>query len=270
MIAAFQKIVEKGIAVDNHIADAASAIYGSAYHQEKRWSAAEAAYRRAISARPVDSTAFNWYSRMLNSVGRLDDALLQALAGEAIDPDNGVINSRVAIVYTWLGESEKAHEYFRRADDLGGSGPMHLLAYALLLIREGRIEEAQEIAVTSARMAQLNTDWIRPVFSAFSDPALAEEALAALDRVSGSALIEPEVLVTARAMLGDVDGAMAVARRLEEPGEWFQMDLLFAPELKALRDHPDFMPLLERLGVVDYWETAGCRFDGQKASCPAD
>ncbi len=262
--------VETGIAVDGRIADAASAIYGSSYHQEKKWSEAEAAYRRAISARPVDSTAFNWYSRMLNSVGRLDDALAQALAGEAIDPDNGVINSRIAIVYTWLGESEKAHEFFRRADELGGSGPMHLLAYALLMIREGKVGEAEEIAVTSARMAQQSTEWIRPVFSAFSDPTVTEDALAALERVSGDSVIEPEVLVTARTMLGDVDGAMAVARRLEEPGEWFQMDLLFVPELQALRDHPDFMPLLERLGVVDYWNTAGCTFDGRKASCPAD
>ncbi len=262
--------VEKGIAVDDRIADAAGAIYGSVYHQQKDWSAAEAAYRRAISARPVDSTAFNWYSRMLNSVGRLDDALLQALAGEAIDPDNGVINSRVAIVYTWLGESEKAHEFFRRADELGGSGPMHLLAYALLLIRENRIEEAREVALKSARMAQLNADWIRPVFSAFSDPERTEAALTALDRVSGDSTIEPEILVTARTLLGDINGAMAVARRLEEPGEWFQMDLLFAPELQALRDHPEFMPLLGRLGVVEYWEKAGCTFDGRKASCAAD
>ena len=196
--------------------------------------------------------------------------LAQALAGEAIDPDNGVINSRVAIVYTWLGDADKAHEFFRRADDLGGRGPMHLLAEALLLIREGRINEAEEMAVASAGMANLSTDWIRPVFAAFGDPNLSGPALAALDTASIEYPIEPEIIVTARTMLGDVDGAMAVARRLEEPGEWFQMDLLYAPELQALRNHPEFMPLLERLGVVDYWDEAGCTFDGRIATCAED
>jgi tetratricopeptide (TPR) repeat protein len=258
--------VEKGIEVDSSIEDAAAAIYGIALHQQKKWAASEAAYRRAISANLVDSTAFNWYSRMLSSVGRLDEALVQALAAEAIDPVNGVVNSRVAIAYTWLGDSENAYEFFRRANKLGGENTIHLLAYALLLIRDGRIQEAEKMAVNSAKMAGASPDWISPVFDAFSDRSLAASALQALDQAG----LEPEVVVTARTMLGDIDGAMAEARRLEEPGEWFQMDLLFAPEMQPLRDHPEFMPLLQRLGVVDYWQEAGCVFDGQRASCATD
>jgi DNA-binding winged helix-turn-helix (wHTH) protein/TolB-like protein len=258
--------VERGIEVDSSIEDAAAAIYGSYLHQKKEWSLAESAYRRAISASLVDSTAFNWYSRMLSSVGRLDDALIQALAAESIDPVNAVVNSRVAIAYTWLGNSDKAHEFFRRANRLGEKGYIHSLAYALLLIRDRRTDDAMEIAVKAARMAGRSTDWIRPVFAAFSDTTLATQALQLLDQAD----LEPEVVVTARTMLGDVDGAMAEARKLEKPGEWFQMDLLFAPELQALRDHPEFMPLLDRLGVVGYWREAGCIFDGKKANCPED
>ncbi|MGB5625461.1 MAG: hypothetical protein WBM61_07010, partial [Woeseiaceae bacterium] len=107
---------------------------------------------------------------------------------------------------------------------------------------------------------------ISPVFDAFSDRSLAASALQALDQAG----LEPEIGVTARTMLGDIDGAMAEARRLEEPGEWFQMDLLFAPEMQPLREHPEFMPLLERLGVVAYWKEAGCIFDGQRANCATD
>jgi DNA-binding winged helix-turn-helix (wHTH) protein/TolB-like protein len=262
--------VEKGVVVDARIAAAAEAIYGSSYHQEKRWSESEAAYRRATSAPLENPIAFNWYSRMLNSVGRLDDALEQALKAEAIDPDNGVFNSRVAIVYTWLGDSENAHVYFQRANDLGGRSTIHLLAYALLLIRDGRIADAQEIALSGVTMADGNSQWVRPVFAAFADASLADAALAALQQAYADEVLPAEVVVTARTMLGDTDGAMAVARRLEEPGEWFQMDLLFAPELQALRDHAEFMPLLTRLGVVDYWQQAGCEFDGRKAVCRAD
>lgn len=262
--------VERGMAVDASITAAADTIYASSFHQQKRWAESEAAYRRAVLAQGADSIAFNWYSRMLNSVGRLDDALEQALMAEAIDPDSGVVNSRVAIVYTWLGESEKAYDYFSRANELGGTSEIHLLAYSLLLIRNGRFEEAERIAATGVTMSDGSTEWIRPVFAAFEDPSLAESALAVLAVVAEANAVAPEIVVTARTMLGDTDGAMAVARRLQEPGEWFQMDLLYAPELQALRDHTEFMPLLRQLGVVDYWNEAGCEFDGQKAVCRSD
>ena len=260
--------VEKGIAVDSSITDAAAAIYGSVWHQQKKWPESEAAYRRAISAPVVDSIAFNWYSRMLASVGRLDDALAQALAAEAIDPDNGVINSRVAITYTWLGASDKAHDFFRRAQSLGATGlKFHTLPYVLLLVREARFQEAEAMAMKAIGTAGASTDWIKPVFAAFPDPSLRGSALQALNKASSDGTIPTEAEVTARVILGDIDGAMAVARRLEEPGEVFAMDLLFTPEFRALREHPEFMPLLERLGVVNYWQKAGCAFDGQKATC---
>ncbi|MDH3576321.1 MAG: winged helix-turn-helix domain-containing protein [Gammaproteobacteria bacterium] len=261
--------VERGIAVDSSIRDAAAAIYGSALHKQKKWSESEAAYRRAISAPLVDSIALNWYSRMLASVGRLDDALAQALTAEAIDPVNSVINSRVAITYTWLGNSEKAHEFFRRAESLGAMGlEEHVLPYVLLLVRDARFQEAQAMTMKAvSSVAGASTDWIRPVFEAFPDRSLRGSALQALDQASSDGTISREAEVTARAILGDTDGAMAVARRLEEPGEIFAMDLLFTPEFQALREHPEFMPLLERLGVVDYWQETGCTFDGQKATC---
>ena len=259
--------VEKGIAVDGTIEDAASAVYGSVYHQQKRWLESEAAYQRAVAARVVDSNAFNWYSRMLASVGRLDDSLTQALAAAAIDPDNLVINSRVAIAYTWLGDSANAFDYFERASDLGSAGTTHLLAYALLLSRDGRFDEARDAATTATRMSGIEAHWVDPVFDAFEDSALTGEALLALDRAAQQGTLAPAVEVTTRTILGDVDGAMAVARRLQGVGEIFEMDLLYIPELQPLRDHPEFMGLLDRLGVVGYWEEARCSWDGQQVRC---
>lgn len=262
--------VEMGVAVDENIADAAGAIYGSVYHQQKKWVQSEAALQRAVSAKVVDSNAFNWYSRMLASVGRLDDSLTQALAAEAMDPDNAVINSRVAIAYTWLGNSEKAHEFFGRSHALGERGATQLLAYALLLIRDGNIEEARNVAAEGTGISGVSLAWIDPVFAAFESRSKSKisAALQALDQALADGDLGSAAEVTARTMLGDIEGAMSVARRLEEPGEFFEMDLLYIPEFQALRDHPDFLPLLERLGVVDYWEQAGCTFDGSTARCP--
>ncbi len=261
-------VASKGVALDPNVQDAADAVYGSAYHQQKQWSKSEAAYQSAVSARVVDSTAFNWYSRMLSSVGRFDEALNQALGAVAIDPDNPVINSRIATVYTYLGDSDKAHAFFERAEALGMSGPTHLQPYGLLLARDGDYDRAREKIVDSMGAVDGGSDWAGAVFAAFSNPQRTREGLQALDRASAEGAVAPQVEVVARTWLGDVDGAMNVARRLVGIGEIFEMDLLFIPELQPLRDHPEFHSLLQELGIVDYWQQADCSWDGRKVDCP--
>ena len=64
-----------------------------------------------------------------------------------------------------------------------------------------------------------------------------------------------------------LDGAMRVARLLESEGEVFEMDLLFIPEVAPLREHPGFGPLLDALGITDYWRARGCTWTGKSAVC---
>jgi hypothetical protein len=63
---------------------------------------------------------------------------------------------------------------------------------------------------------------------------------------------------------------MELAELLEAEGEAFSTDLIFIPEIAPLRKHPGFMPLLERLGIVAYWDELGCTWDGDRVHCPAN
>lgn len=260
--------VERGIAVDDSITDAAGAVFGYVYHKQKKWMSSEQAYIRATRAGVVDSNAFNWYSRMLASVGRLDDALELVLVALEIDPASAVINSRVAMAYMWLGDSARAAEYFERSNQLGASGTTHLLAYALLLVREGRIEEAENFTNVAVSMAGGATEWITPVIGAFRDPSLRQDALDAINLALAEHQLNPQIEVTVRVLLGDIDRAMSVARLLEQPGEAFEMDLLFVPELLPLRQHPEFLDLMENLGIRDYWDEMGCIWQAVAVHCP--
>jgi len=262
--------VAKGVERDPVIEDAAGAIYGFVFHKEKRWQESERAHLRAVNAAVVDSNAFNWYSRMLASVGLMDDALEMALRAVEIDPTSAVINSRIAINYTWLQNRQKAHEYFERSNELGAAGVNHLLAYAFLLSRDGNLEQARSVTMEGMKKSDQRTDWVDPVFAALADAANIPTALRALDDAAADGDLAPQIELTVRTLFGDIDGAMDIAVRLEEPGEYFEMDLLYIPELIALRQHPDFMPLLDRLGVIDYWQSRGCTWSDDKVHCPQE
>ncbi len=265
-------IVETGISVDPSIEEASGAVFGFIYHSQKEWAKAELAYEQATNAVVVDSNAFNWYSRMLASVGRLDTALGQALMAFELDPESAVITSRVAMSYSWLGAAEAQHaaQFFERARRFGAEGSTHLLAWSLFLAREGKIEESREIAKIAATHGGFPEQWIDVVISGMFDAEITAAALQAVNDTVDAGHMSPQIEVVARTVLGDIDGAMRIANLLEQPGEAFEMDLLWIPEFLPLRQHPDFPGLMERLGIAEYWSLHGCKFEDAMVSCDDD
>jgi len=65
----------------------------------------------------------------------------------------------------------------------------------------------------------------------------------------------PHVNIQAQAMLGDLDRAFAIADRPDFTAfMWNYWSPVFLPSTKAMRADPRFLPMVERLGFVDYWK----------------
>lgn len=259
--------LDRGANVDASIVDTASAVRGFFHHMDMQWQAAEAAYERAINADIVDPTALLWYSRLLASVGRLDDSLLMAKRAQQMEPTSAVITSRVAMAYTWLGNYDSAIEYFERSNALGAGGQTYLLAYALCLYQRGEIEESYAVTAAAFDAAGVDGTWIEPVFAALENPELAGAALDKMDASTEAGALPPQVALVAGVLLGDVESAFAVASRLPDEGEIFEMDLLFIPQTKLLREHEGFDALMSRVGLTDYWQQKSCTWQGQSFAC---
>ena len=261
-------IVEQGIDIDPSISDAAGEVLGFVYQKQRQWAKAEVAYIRATTAKVVDSNAFNWYSLMLAGVGRLDDALEQLLIAQKIDPSSAVINSRLGTVYTWLGNSKKANEFFDRANQLDAGGETYRFGKTLLLTREGKLDEAAEMFAAGVTMSGGGTDWIAPVFAAIEDPSMAGVALTAIETAFRDPQLDPRMNIISRTVLGDIDGAIEVAFSLADKDKFFELEVLFLPEVRQLRLHPEFPALMEDLGIQSYWNEKQCRWQGDAVSCP--
>ena len=263
-------VVEAGIIADPSIREASGAVFGFIYHSQKEWAKAELAYRLATNSVVVDSNAFSWYSRMLASVGRLDEALEQTLMAFELDPESAVIASRVALSYSWLGDAENASKFFELARRLGAEGTTHLLGWALFLAREGKIEKSQEIARIAIGGADVSPEWLDAFYAGMIDVGKAATALEAVNATVAAGEMTPQIEVVARTILGDLDGAMLVASLLEQPGEAFEMDLLWIPEFVQLRQRQDFLDLMERLGIAEHWRLHSCTFVDAIVTCPDD
>jgi hypothetical protein len=71
--------------------------------------------------------------------------------------------------------------------------------------------------------------------------------------------------------LGELESALDAIEEPLQRGNWNDLRELWSPEAKALRAHPRFRALVERIGLLDYWRKTewpdACRPQGDSFVC---
>jgi DNA-binding winged helix-turn-helix (wHTH) protein/TolB-like protein/Tfp pilus assembly protein PilF len=260
-------VAEQGIRMDPSISDAAETIRAFIAHKRGDWIAAENAYRQALGADYVYPVTHQLYSRLLSSVGRLDASLEQAARARELDPQSAVLISRLAIANFWVDNMDEAERLFAQAHGMNLLSPIHDLAYALFKIRQGRTDEARELAKAGLEKYAADNSWVDAVFDGIEDYALRDQAHQLVSDLSAAGQLPARVEITLWALLNDADRAMQVARRLETEGEVFEAELLFIKQFQKVREHRDFPALMDAIGLTAYWNSVGCRWEQDALHC---
>ena len=268
------RVANRGVDADPSIREAVEVIFGFVHHQYGNWSDAAAAYDAALDGQTIYPTAFQWHSRLLSSVGLLDESLRQAITARSMDPASQVLNSRVANAYLWTNELRQAGHFFEEANNMGLGAPIHYFGYAMFLLREDRTEEARASVRRALQLFSADDSWVDPVFDALADPldpAKLDIAYRTVEQMMAKDTA-PYITMIIWALLNEPDRVMEVAMRMAESGRLFehesaQVEIIYLDELRVLREHEEFPVLLQKLGLSDYWAGIGCRWDGDQVRC---
>jgi DNA-binding winged helix-turn-helix (wHTH) protein/TolB-like protein/Tfp pilus assembly protein PilF len=260
-------VIAEGVRRDPSIEAAAGTVYGYVYHKQNRWGDAMSQTLKAVSAESPSADDYHWHSRVLASVGRLDESLQYARLGAARDPEYPVSMSRLAIASFWVDDLENAKRYFDIANRMELEASIHSLAYSLFLIRTGQVDAAAAMAARAMEEISLPSDWVAPVFAGIAN---AEERASALERLGAlqeSGEMPANVIVTLSVLLGDVDRAMRVARGMASGQSVFEPEIIYIEEFREFRRHPDFDTFTREVGLEAYWDAAGCRWQDDSVVC---
>jgi len=261
------ELAELAVQVDPDLRQPAQTLYGFMHHKRGEWTAADEAYQEALRGDIVFPITHHLYSRFLASTGRLQESLDQAILARGRDPHSPILISRLAIAYFWMDDLENAERYFERANRTELESPIHFLAFALLKIRQNRVDEAREWAKDGLIQFDQDYSWVDTVFDGLGDdPSKRQEAHALVAQMSADGTLAARVEITLWVILGDSERAMAVARQLVN-GEVFEADILFIEQFQLLRDHPDFRPLMEEIGMTEHWSSVGCEWKDAGLQC---
>jgi len=264
-----ESAAQQALALDATLGQA-HAVLALLHLKNWNWSAADEAFRHALGTAPNHATTHQWYSEFLGNVGHVDGALAEALKAHELDPVSPVINDRLGVAYLWAGEDDLAAKEFRIASELGLNRGTYNEAYMLLLLRQGRVDEATELYEGILYRLGLPTRWVRPVAEAVIDPAKKSHALEITSLAVEEGLLPPPVVFAVAVLLQQNDLAFATAERMLSH-RTLAAELLFAPEAHALRHDARFPMLLEEMGLVAYWRKHGwpelCSPQGDAAVC---
>ena len=256
-----------GIERDAGILEPAGAVFGFIHYKRGEWRLSTEAFETAVTAETVYPISHHWYSLLLASVGRLDDSLFHARSAYELDPDSAIIISRLAIANLWVGDMDQAGRYFGVVSKMNLESAVHDLAAGLYLIRSSQIADA--ITNTKSGLAKygLRNDWVDVVYAGLENPELRPQSLDLLSELDAERAVPRFVLLTLWGLLGDADHAMKSALAIENIEQAFEIEILFIDGLQSLRDHEDFPLLLEKVGLPEYWDEAGCQWTNGGLQC---
>ena len=262
---------KQGAELDPGIRDAVGTVYGFVDTKKFNWAEAAGAFETAINSTTVYPTSHHWYSRFLANVGLLQQSLVQAKKAQEMDTASPILNARLGVAYHWLNDSENAAHYYSRAADQHVGSWIHNLSYTLFLIREQRLDEARQKAKEALQSYGQPTDWVDPVFDGLKSPSNEDSLADTVAAISGGATsgdLPKNIELTLWALLGQGDKAMQAAWEfLKESGGYFEVEIFYLDEFRVVREHEEFPDLLDALGLTDYWESIGCRWDGNQVIC---
>jgi DNA-binding winged helix-turn-helix (wHTH) protein/TolB-like protein/tetratricopeptide (TPR) repeat protein len=260
-------IVTEGVANDPSIEEPAQTYIGYVQTKSNQWRAASDSFDIATGSTVKYPPAQHYYSRLLAAVGRIDDSFDAAQAAWEMDQSSQVLNSRLAIAHFWNNDMEMARRFYDTANDMESAAPIHMLSYALFLIRERRIDEARGAAKRGLAILNRDDSWVDAVFDGLAQLPETDELIVALEEFTPRNVITERALVIFLVLSGQVDQAMEMTWKLVDDPNYFEIELLYLDEFRILREHEDFPRFLDEIGLTEYWQSVGCRWENDKVEC---
>jgi DNA-binding winged helix-turn-helix (wHTH) protein/Flp pilus assembly protein TadD len=248
-----RKFAEAALRIDDHLAEAHTAIAGVKRYCDWDWAGAEAAYRRALKLNFNDPRAHRLYADYLSTMGRSEEALREISAAQELDPLSLVINMEMAwilyIARDFQGAADQSWKTLAMEPRFAPAQNTLGLAYQQMGMMEEAIVELDNARACSGE---------HPAAQAALAHALAiagrqAEAGMILDQLTSMSLtrnVSRYWLAIVHTGLGACDAAFESLHEACEHRDAWLVWLKVEPRCDPLREDARFDGLLRRIGLA--------------------
>jgi tetratricopeptide (TPR) repeat protein len=216
----------------------------------------ESVLEEALRRDPEHASVNSYYARLLDATGRSAAAevyVRRAVAGDPLSPNKWLNFVNIMLD---VGKPDEAR---RALEDTAARWPLASIwwmqVYVAFLEEPGQVASLLDNPNSAASAAELDC-WRSLASTAQLDGADRRiRGAAAVDRCVAERVLPAGVEIEVRMVFGDIEGAMATLQRLtswNEPG----VDAALHARAAPLQYDSRFMPVMQRLGLVDMWRSS--------------
>ncbi len=245
--------VQRALEIDDQIAEAHTSLGFLRIFSDWDWAGAEQSYRQAIALNPGYATAHQWYSELLISQARFDEALAAARRAHSLDPLAFIIGTTVGDVLFFARRYDEAEAQLRTTIEME---PRFVAAHNDLgrtLVQMGRFDEAIREFETALKLVGGEAKTSAGLAHAYARGGRVEEARTILANLEGRAdtgLVSCHGIGVIHLALGETETAIAWLERAHRERDRALVWIKVHPRLDALRPDPRFQALLVKMGLT--------------------
>jgi TolB-like protein/Flp pilus assembly protein TadD len=219
------------------------------------WITAEREYKQAIALDPSYATAHQWYSALLSTIGRHDDALHEAMQAAQLDPLSPMIHANVGYVLLFAHRYQEATTSLRRvvetSPDLGAAHVWPAAAYE----KQGKFAESAAEYERTAKLAQEpERSWIQGYAYAVEGKRSDAERMLTRSEVLAKQRGTPDTAVALAYInleLGRKERALEFLEKAYIARDSDLVDIKENPICDPLRADPRFQTLMRRMAFPE-------------------
>jgi len=239
---------KKALEIDPNLAEAHTSLGIVQLKYDWNWREAEKSFKRAIELKPDYPAAHYWYSNLLGTTGRLEEAVAESERAKELDPLSPLFVTNLGRAYYRARDFDKSIDYFLRvlAEKPNNTSAMYVLAFAYF--QKERYAEAIELL---ERISTTNK-WLAaaPLGYAYAKVGRGDEArriLEEMETLPKSENLPAQERAIVYIGLGDKDAAFQWLEKSYEDRFASITSLTTEPLFDSLRSDPRFAILARKI-----------------------
>jgi len=243
---------QRALSIDKESAAAYTALGLASFKVDYKWEVAEGYYKKAILLNPNYATAHQWYSHLLSSSKRHDEAIEQAKIALKLDPLSLVINQTLSLAYHYARRYDESIEQSRRTIELDENFQTIYQVIYLSYLEKGMITEAFEAFKKGLFIHErtiMSVEELDYAYKTSGVDGIIKWMIENMDELAFATYNKPFFYAMAYAGIGEKEKAFEWLEEAYEVRSYFMTTIGVEPAFDDLRSDPRFDELLEKIGL---------------------
>jgi TolB-like protein/Tfp pilus assembly protein PilF/tRNA A-37 threonylcarbamoyl transferase component Bud32 len=240
---------QKAVELDDHLAEAHTALGLAKVFADWDWQGAEAEFRRAIELNPGSADAHYLYGEMLlKTVGRMGEAIREVERARELDPLSIPIITNLGRDYVYAHQPEKGMELLYKALEMEPSFGRAQIGMWEAYVEKGMYDEALKLAL--AQREAIGTVFISYSYAKAGQRAKALQIMEDLKKDYKQTEFSETLLAIPYVGLGDKEEAFRLLEEAYRQHDWQLIFIQIHPAFAPLRSDPRYADLIRRMNLT--------------------